>query len=558
MIVPVLTAAAAKPLPPAWFEYTVTTVVSGTGGAYEGYLDTTEASGRYELAPGEGGVRVSAHYGWSYTSSEGKRESGRVDRETSFDPVLRRYTGAVVDLDDPEYAGMPPGELATWLWLDPQQPQGSTVRVLATECAVLERAVEVPRLGVKGHHVRCSGSGHRRDDYGDMAYDWTEDWWYDAGSGWVLAQDLEERNTGTVEGMSGTFVRRSTLALTSASYVAVTAPPPRPAPVEVAHHRESPSPVGGCVALFGVAGTLGVWAVMLLVPIGLVWAVTRSRRVPDTLTGTAYATVRIAPLGDPLALVGKDTTACSKHFGPFLEDFVERARAAGDPVWTATTEDGRIVGLAWFEREAEIGTVLCSDPKIAANFARRLNEGKPAEFFTEHRHMLAGKPWFNLHERWIVLARRADEELAVDTSTVRRYTAADRTDVLPLLQNEWAGASTFGGWLDRQIERGDPAFVALVEGKVVGFALATVVGTSGRLALSVVAPAHRDRGLGSELVRARLTALHRLGVERVIVEVADWNVAPLHVLRKAGFEDAGELFVESSSPTRRRRAVVRR
>jgi ribosomal protein S18 acetylase RimI-like enzyme len=193
---------------------------------------------------------------------------------------------------------------------------------------------------------------------------------------------------------------------------------------------------------------------------------------------------------------------------------------------------------------------------VAANLARRF-ASTGAEFFSEHRHQGPAGLQFNVHEDWKVLVRAGTAELPYDRLVVRRFQPADRDAVLALLKLVWQLDAA--RWLDAQLAAGDLAYVAVLDGAVVGFALAQVVGADARFHLNVVHPAHRDRGLGGELVRARLTALHHLGVERVLVEVASWNVASLHLLRRHGFEDAGELFVESSRRIRRQPgAIVRR
>ncbi|MCB9686689.1 MAG: GNAT family N-acetyltransferase [Alphaproteobacteria bacterium] len=531
----------------AEFEYRYSESVTGRSGEYEGYADRTDATGTYHLSRTADTVAVTARYHWRYWSSEGKRESGDEDRPTTVDRATRRYTGAAIDLDDEALARVPPGELSTWLWIPPGTEVGAAVPILDMSCVLRERSAS-PAVGsvhVPALLVVCEGDDERHDDYGDFRFHYVDRYWFEPTTGLFLAEEYEERDDGSLEGRAGRFDVSATVTLTRASYVDV--PPP---------------PDVGAACLGCTAGTLGFG---MLVSMGLVvgfgglaWLARRSTALPDQLTGTTFGEVSVTAVADGLALAGLDTTACSQHFQPFLEDFVQRSIEARDPVWIATSADRKLVGLAFWDETARIGTVLCPDAKVALNLVKRFGQkGAGVEFFSEQRHQGPLGPQFNVHETWTVLGRDLDGEPAYDTNTIRRYRAEDRDAVVALLRKEWGDAS-FASWLDVQIARGDPAFVAVVDGAVVGFALAAVVGTRARFQLSLVDREHRDRGLGGELVRARLTALFRLGVEHVIAEVATWNVASLHVLREHGFTDVGELLVQSTSRTRARRNVIRR
>ncbi|MCA9489458.1 MAG: N-acetyltransferase [Myxococcales bacterium] len=530
----------------AAFQYEYSESVTGRAGEYEGYSDHTGGTGTYRLKRTGDAVSVSARYHWYYSSSEGKHESGDEDRATAVDPTTRRYVHGPIDLDDEALARVPATDLATWLWIPPETEVGATVPILDMTCTLTDRA-GVPQTGsVRSPAllVTCEGEDERHDDYGDFGLRYVDRYWYEPSTGLFVAELYEEHDDGSLDGRAGRFDVRTTVTLVSADYVEV--PPP---------------PSVGKACLGCTAGTLGFGMLMSMGLVvgfgGLVWLARRSTALPDRLTGTTFGDVSITAVADGLALAGLDTTACSQHFQPFLEDFVQRSIEARDPVWIATSGD-KLVGLAFWDETARIGTVLCPDAKVALHLVKRFGQrGAGVEFFAEQRHQGPLGPQFNVHETWSVLARTVDAEQPYDTNTVRRYRPDDRAAVVALLQREWGDAS-FASWLDVQIARGDPAYVAVVDGAVVGFALAAVVGTQGRFQLALVDKDHRDRGLGGELVRARLTALFRLGVERVIAEVATWNVASLHVLREHGFTDVGELLVQSTSRTRARRNVIRR
>jgi ribosomal protein S18 acetylase RimI-like enzyme len=540
-----LVAAAAASPDAAWFEYDLRREVRGTSGAYRGYTDELSATGRYELAPRGDEVAVTADYRWRFSSSEGKHEDGREARTVAFDPRTRRYRPGGVDLDDPEYAAVPSETLAPWMWF--AGPSGPT-RVLDLDCVAAEDDDVPLRPGRPAWKVACEGTGERHDDYGDLTHRFTDTFWFDRVTGYVLAERYEEHDVGLVDGLRGGFVLTSTLDVTTSSY----APPSVPAPPSAPAPRSGPS---WLATLVGVGMQLGGFGVTGVVVLGFVALLSRAQAPPSTLRSPTFGEVRVLPLTEPLVLSTLAPGRCTERFAPFLEELARRALAAGDPVWIAVA-GSELAGFATFDRTARVGTILGPDPAVTSNLARRFPGGS-GDFFSEHRHEGPAGLQFNVHEDWKVLRRTSTAELPYDRSVVRRYRDDDRTAVLALLQLVWQLDAS--RWLDVQLAGGDLAYVAVVDGSVVGFALAQAVGADGRFHLNVVHPAHRDRGLGGELVRARLTGLHHLGVERVLVEVASWNVASLHLLRRNGFEDAGPLYVQSSRRVRRQPgAIVRR
>jgi ribosomal protein S18 acetylase RimI-like enzyme len=102
----------------------------------------------------------------------------------------------------------------------------------------------------------------------------------------------------------------------------------------------------------------------------------------------------------------------------------------------------------------------------------------------------------------------------------------------------------YGAFLDR--ERGDGSIVILVAvlgGKVVGYTYAgleghdymSLRGPAGALYDIVVDPAHREHGVGRQLLDATLAALAARGAPRVVLSTADRNEAAQRLFEKAGF-----------------------
>ena len=75
-------------------------------------------------------------------------------------------------------------------------------------------------------------------------------------------------------------------------------------------------------------------------------------------------------------------------------------------------------------------------------------------------------------------------------------------------------------------------------GEAVGFSLVRSIVGESELLLLAVAPDHRRRGIGRELLQQFLDSARADGVTRAHLEVRDGNPA-IHMYRRAGFEPIG-------------------
>jgi RimJ/RimL family protein N-acetyltransferase len=105
--------------------------------------------------------------------------------------------------------------------------------------------------------------------------------------------------------------------------------------------------------------------------------------------------------------------------------------------------------------------------------------------------------------------------------------------------------SDFRDYIVRQISNGDPFFVALARGEVVGWcdverhtSAANV--HSGTLNIALI-PRFRDRGLGFRLISATLEQARRVGLIRIQLFVHADNPRAIALYRKVGFVEEGLL-----------------
>ena len=534
--------AVADPTSRDFFEYRLHRWVDGDGGtAYAGYHDELRATGRYDILDvSTTAISFRARYSWNYQDTEGLRQSGSEDRVVGFDPGTRLYTSARTDLD--EYDSRRADTLSVWFWIWPLPAVGSSITILDVPFTVITHDSTVwwgglPRDAVE---LRAQGSGSRADSYGQFTTSWTNTYYFDPETGFVIAERYREFDTGSWQGYSASFHLSEDFDVTATSYAMAV------------------DPIALLVAILVVEGVL---AFLYIVARAIRW---RSRAYYDP---TGYVRRgKIRRLWD-MDKFPRLPASASEHFGEFLEDFARRGLLARDPVAVAVVQ-GELAGLAVYDREGKIGLVLCRDSGLT-EMLRKFVGAK--DFFSEVRHQVPesarkdaqeggvkfpSENVYNVFETFHILALEPIPSASYDAHLLSRMTEADLPQVAALAKEVYKVPSA--RWIRAQFRSGDLGFVARVAGRPVGFAFASIAGETGRLHTATVLPEFRNAGIGKELFRARLHALRDLGIRRALTEIAHWNLASLHIAGLHGFQMRGMMYVETIRPTRIERTIVRR
>jgi [ribosomal protein S18]-alanine N-acetyltransferase len=495
-------------------------------------------------------------YVWSYTSNDAPSDGGVEDRLISFSPTTRHYTSAHTDND--ELDSFPASNFGVWFWISPDVQLGQQLLVFDNTLRVTSLDSTI-WLGFSPKHaikLEGTGVGSRNDNYGQFNFDWTDTYYFDAATGWFVAERYVEHDRGFWQGSSASFTWTEDVDFLRGSY---------DPPVDVV----ALASFWAFIILFFALIAVGAWAYR--------W---RTR----TVQISQWDRVRLGKLKDPGRLramlpAASDGTGgmasdsplpiegVTQYFGHFLEDFARKGAAAGDTMAVAT-QGGRIAGLALYNKEGDVGAVFAQGTGLAEALRKFV---RSKDFFTEWRHAVpdSAREWasgmgvqfssgdaYNLLDTYDVLRLSKIPPSGYDTSLVSRMQPADLAQVADIAKLVFKVESK--QWLAAQVSAGDIGFVARVDGRIVGFALASAVGRAGRLHTLAVLPAFRSRGIGRELVRARLAALDALGVRYVIAEVAQWNIASHELLFAHGFEKVGSVYVETSRSAKPARQVVRR
>lgn len=505
-------AAASTPRAGDVFEYDYNTNVDNGGGAYTGYTDSMHSHYRYEVQTVSGdNVSVLGSGSWSFQASDGTQQSGSDTYTPTFSLTTRKYlSGIDSTVSDPANA-------TVWFWIPTPVALGQTIPVLDDVLTVTSLSATI-WLGAVPHStvlLESSGQYIRNDAYGYYTATYHDQYYFDKDSGYFVAERFNEQDDGNWQGSPASFQYHAQISVTASSYAI---------PLDLLS--------------FGLV-YLGIPAAVVLVIV----AVIRVRRGPNKLrigSGNQAVYVRIKKVKNQAELTGL-TPDGSPFFGPFLPIFAERSLAEGDPVVLALDER-KIVGLALLDRESGMGSLFAAEDSVARVLMKRV---RMTDFFADAT--IPGRI-LNAKEidRFTILQLRSPQPMDYDSTLVRPMTADDLTSVVAITQNVYRERAT--AFIRSSFNAGDLGYVAVARGMVVGFGFATVVGTVARLHTLTVAATDRARGLGTEIMKARLSALAALGVDRVIVEISRQNVASLRVATKAGFAPLGESVYYSRNP----------
>ncbi len=514
-------AVAATPRTGEFFEYDLSTHVEDGKDAYLGYSDSLRSHYRYSVESVAGdNVSLVGTGSWSYQDSEGLSLSGSETFTPTFSLTTRKYlSGIDVPVGDPANA-------TVWFWIPTPVAVGQIVRILDDFFTVTSLSATFWQGAVPHDAVLLESTNQylRNDAYGSFNATYQDRYFFDRETGYVIGELFTEQDVGTWQGSPASFRYRAELFVTASSYAI---------PLNLLS--------------FSLV-YVGVPAAVVLSIVGVI----RVRRGPSKFRvgSKEFPTeVRIRKAKSPADVVGLQPDG-SPFFAPFLPVFAERSIAEGDPVVLALA-DRRIMGMALLDKESGVGSLFATDERVAQALLKRLRMRDLFADATIPARVLRSREI----DRFTILQLRNPPAVPYDSGIVRPMSADDLPAVIAIAENVYRGRAR--RFIQSSFQGGDLGFVAMSAGRVVGFGFATVVGSVARLHTLTVDAAQRARGLGTEIMNARLSALSALGIEQVIVEISRQNAASLRIATRAGFTSLGETVYYSRQPEAAPAAIQR-
>lgn len=505
--------AAPSPTTGQYFEFDDNTYLTNGQGNYSGYSEQETAHYRYTVqSVAADNVTLFGSGDWSWTNSTIAPVNGNWAATFSFSTTTRLYTQGFDVL----------GQFTrpyVWFWVPSGLKVGQIVPILDDNLTVVSLSSTVwlgnfpptPRVGVE---LQSTGAFVRNDVYGLFDASYTDRYWFDPATGFVIAEYYDETDSAS----QGGFEWQEQVFTTTASF-----------PITLDYAQ--------LAAVYG-----GIPAIPVVIFLIVRQRKSGPRRIRTTVPGgTGRATARRIRR---LHRLGDRKLPDSLSFAPFARTAVRRALGLRDPVYLAT-DNGHLAGVYVYDKGDKVGSIVATEPAVVTTF---LSMRKGRSLFIEMPKGTPGvvPPGTTEIGRYDVYELDSPTAQPFDGSRVRPMLPGDLPAVVHLAEKVYVVPQV--RQLRSAVADGDVAFVATGPMGIEGFALATIGDDAALFHGLTVDPTARNSGLGNELTAARLCAVAALGVRKVRVEIARGNAPPARIAQRFGFEKVGEIVYTTRRP----------
>ena len=125
---------------------------------------------------------------------------------------------------------------------------------------------------------------------------------------------------------------------------------------------------------------------------------------------------------------------------------------------------------------------------------------------------------------------------------IERLASEEDLDAVLAIEEASFNNPTTREWYQRELERPDVCFIYVLrtpEHPVAAFCAFWLVAGQAHINNLAVLPALRGRGLGTQLLKALIGEVARLGASVMTLEVRESNTPALQLYQRAGFKQAG-------------------
>jgi len=491
------------------FRYIYNWDLKGTGGWYQGYTENFRGNGHYAVDFVGNTAQVTAHVSWHFVS----RLNGYKEEEYGFnDTYVFTYsltTGTYLSGTDQDYntTGM-----NVWFHI-PQGISGTSYSLLDTSYDVVGSSLiwvgnTMPFSGIK---LSSSGTYARDDVYGQFTADYFVKNFFTL-DGHLIGELYTEVDEGydADTGFWSTFKINSYIFITSSSYI-------RP-------------------FNFGIY-FMAYWFHLFFFYIMFYVVYERLRWRPVILARTPPSKTVIIERNLPNNLV----FSISSAYAEILPSFLVRGKSYEKVIVSAHSQE-KLKGIGFIEPNGKIGTFY-------GKYIPEMIEYAKVKYAFAEISRAAG---FRLIEKYDILQINNLQglDLSYDATLIKPATEKDLPQLTKMIAYEDYGKSNkkYAKWVIKAVQN-DIVVLAVVSPQeswtrgimsqisrrnypkptislneiIIGTGFLTPGEKTGWLYGLYVHPAFRNQGIGSNLAKARLSALQELGCETAITEIADWN-----------------------------------
>ncbi len=220
-------------------------------------------------------------------------------------------------------------------------------------------------------------------------------------------------------------------------------------------------------------------------------------------------------------------------FEPYLEYHVREILEIGGEAYLARTSEGAVSGLFIYDNFEKGGTIYATSREIFDYFYGLKDFNFLfSEMKTEHKNEIYDI--YNINIAHLAIDHRFSYEISsvdnVDEDELEQFMSSTH----PGMNRKWVKAA---------LKNGERCFIVRLSTEIAGVGWAFVVNGVGRLHSLYVKPQYRRKGIGEDILNARLLWLKAKGANSVFTEISRFNVPSSNNVGKAQMKVSGQVFL---------------
>jgi GNAT superfamily N-acetyltransferase len=219
-------------------------------------------------------------------------------------------------------------------------------------------------------------------------------------------------------------------------------------------------------------------------------------------------------------------------FEPYLQYHIKEILEIGGEAYASRTSEGAILGIFIYDDVEKGGTIYTRSREVFDHFYGL----KPFNYLFSEMKTYFENEIYDIYTMDI-------ENLAIDHRFSYEISTAEKEHVGEI---EQFMSSTHPGinkkWVKVALKNGDRCFTVRLSSEIAGLGWVSLVNGIGRLHSLYVKPQFRRKGIGEDILNARLLWLKSKHARSSFTEISRYNIASSNNVMKAQMKASGEVY----------------
>jgi ribosomal protein S18 acetylase RimI-like enzyme len=220
-------------------------------------------------------------------------------------------------------------------------------------------------------------------------------------------------------------------------------------------------------------------------------------------------------------------------FEPYLEYHVREILEIGGEAYFSKTPEGAVSGLFIYDNFEKGGTIYARSREIFDYFYGLKDFNFLfSEMKTEHKNEIYDI--YNINIEHLVIDHRFSYEISSLDSVNEDEIDQFMSSTHPGINKKWVKVA---------LKNGDRCFIVRLSTEIAGLGWVSLVNGIGRLHSLYVKPQYRRKGIGEDILNARLLWLKAKRAKSAFTEISRYNVPSSNNVMKAQMKVSGQVFL---------------